>query len=478
MQGKCPYSQHTLPVTGDNSVMSLMSSFGRVLLRDPTEIIHAIGKASDGSDRTKISVLGHEFHILKHPDDIHAVFVEHAAQCPVSHAKSSASSYKPGATKLGNSSGDPAIWKEHRVAISHHVNAKGLRNNFDYAVENVLPDLANWGQTPRINVNDETTRIALKYAWAAFFTSELNDLEAEQLAELGGERLQKFFLLTFATLGKAPPQLIRTLSNVTAYTDALDAKIKEAIAQRLATPHDQWPTDFLSESIRKNHLDTSPFDPKIENQVLSELTEILVASYLNTRSAFYWSLHSLAQNPDLQERIRHETLDRGRVEQGVFSAATITAMETLRMYPPVYVLPRQTLSDITLNGNYEVSKGSHILIPTWNIHRDKRWYPDPDNFNPDMNFSPAAMMERPNHAYLPFGLGRHKCPGYAMAMQELTTLLSVVCTSYRIKPDERGVQPYLRAGTILNPEHESTLVLTQRPGASVHDAAKLMLDAA
>src|SRR5690606_31049945 len=81
--------------------------------------------------------------------------------------------------------------------------------------------------------------------------------------------------------------------------------------------------------------------------------------------------------------------------------------ESMRLYPPVPTLARQALEDVTVGG-YHIPKGATVLICPHNIHRDPRWYDDPDAFKPE-RFAPENEAALPKYAYFPFGGGSRVC---------------------------------------------------------------------
>ncbi|GFO45452.1 cytochrome p450 3a4-like [Plakobranchus ocellatus] len=82
-----------------------------------------------------------------------------------------------------------------------------------------------------------------------------------------------------------------------------------------------------------------------------------------------------------------------------------------------------------------IPAGASILIPVAKIHRDPRYYEDPENFDPD-RFLPENRARRQPFAFLPFGLGPRQCIGMRMAYLEIKTALVYVLRKVRLEVNE------------------------------------------
>lgn len=92
------------------------------------------------------------------------------------------------------------------------------------------------------------------------------------------------------------------------------------------------------------------------------------------------------------------------------------AREALRLHPPVWTLARQVRADVAL-GPHTLRAGTELLIPAWVLHRQPRWWREPERFAPE-RFDPASPLHTrpPRGAWLPFGGGRRKCIGERLAL--------------------------------------------------------------
>ena len=98
--------------------------------------------------------------------------------------------------------------------------------------------------------------------------------------------------------------------------------------------------------------------------------------------------------------------------------------EAIRLFPPAPFFARQPTEDVTV-GEWDIPKGSLIVVSTYALHRDPRFFPEPEHFNPD-RFAPGWEERISRFAYLPFGGGPRVCIGNGFAMMEARLVLATV----------------------------------------------------
>src|SRR5262249_52385590 len=104
--------------------------------------------------------------------------------------------------------------------------------------------------------------------------------------------------------------------------------------------------------------------------------------------------------------------------------------ESLRMYPPVASIGRDTAEDIELGG-YLLPKGTSLIVNTYAMHHNPKYFIDPESFIPE-RFSKDRETDMPRYGYLPFGAGPRICIGNMFAMMEARLILATVGQRYRL----------------------------------------------
>lgn len=191
-----------------------------------------------------------------------------------------------------------------------------------------------------------------------------------------------------------------------------------------------------------------------DTRVRDEALTIILAGHETTANALTFTWMLLAQNPEA-ETLMHEELQRvlgGRLPTVAdipnlpYTEAVFA--ESMRLYPPVWWQARQAVSEYVLSA-YRLPAGTLILWSLYIMHRDPRWFAEPDQFRPE-RMTRAARASLGRYVYFPFGGGTHQCIGESFAYLEGLLVLATIAQSWR---------PRLAAG------HELTLepLITLRP---------------
>ena len=174
-----------------------------------------------------------------------------------------------------------------------------------------------------------------------------------------------------------------------------------------------------------------------DRQIRDEIMTMFLAGHETTANALSWTWYLLGQHPDLQRRLREEARSvlAGReptpadIPKLVFCDQIIR--ESMRLYPPAYVVGRRPLADVTI-GEHFIPKGTNILMSQWIVHRDPRWFDDPLNFHPD-RWTSDLTQRLPKYAYFPFGGGPRLCIGNSFAMFEAPLILAMMAERFTLE---------------------------------------------
>jgi cytochrome P450 len=137
----------------------------------------------------------------------------------------------------------------------------------------------------------------------------------------------------------------------------------------------------------------------------------------------------------------------------------------MRLYPPAVAIGRHAVESVPI-GDTPVPRGALVFVLVYTMHRDARWFSDPERFDPG-RFSAPREGSIPEHAYLPFGLGPRACIGRRFSMMEGPLVLAELVRQFQIRLSD-GSEPELETQISLHPRGGVPLWLTARPeGAEV-----------
>jgi cytochrome P450 len=187
-----------------------------------------------------------------------------------------------------------------------------------------------------------------------------------------------------------------------------------------------------------------------------ELVTFLLAGHETTANALVWSFHLLGRHPAVAARLRDETADAlgGRAptldDLPRLAYARMVLEEAMRLYPPVWVVDRNTIAEDVIGG-CRIRRGTLVMLSQWVTHRHPDFWPEPERFDPE-RFAPDAAKARPRFAYFPFAGGPRACIGSQFAMVEATMLLAGLIGRFALRPAGDGPVE-LSPGITLRPRH-------------------------
>lgn len=180
-----------------------------------------------------------------------------------------------------------------------------------------------------------------------------------------------------------------------------------------------------------------------------EILTLLLAGHHTTGSAAAWLLYHLAAEPGLMDVVSDEAIavsdGKGEITAEGLKRAPVSqnlVREILRLYPSTWWFTREIQRPFEL-GRYRLRPGTTLIISPWQIHRNTKYWDDPDKFNLDRNYS--------GKAYIPFGTGPRACVGMGLAMLELQLLALEIAAAYRLSDYSPRQAPWPKPSVTLVP---------------------------
>jgi cytochrome P450 len=181
-----------------------------------------------------------------------------------------------------------------------------------------------------------------------------------------------------------------------------------------------------------------------EQDVRDEVLTLLLAGHETSTNALSWAYHLLAERPDVAATLHAEidaVLADGRLPTAddlaklPFTRAVVD--ESMRLYPPAWVLVRHAATDTRLAG-HDIPAGTGILMSPFVVHRDPALWRDATVFDPTRWLSePGGQYEgvsETRHAYFPFGGGPRMCIGNTFALMEIALVLAYTSRHWTMTP--------------------------------------------
>jgi cytochrome P450 len=352
------------------------------------------------------------------------------------------------------SSGD--LWRRQRRLTQPAFQRQRVLAHGDTIAERVRHMLTTWHDGETRDIHADMMRLMLEVAVDTIFGSEAA-AEAHQLGaalDLANESLQ------------ARPNARRWLptpSNLRLWRAVrrLNAIVHQLIDKRRRGP--EGGHELLSSLLRvPREQDGSHMT---DRQVRDEVMNFLLAGRETTALALTWSCYLVAHDPVATAELEAEltAVLGGRaptaadLPQLAYCERVVT--ESLRLYPPAYALKRKIIQSCEIGG-YQVPAGTTLMLAQWVLHRDPRFFDNPELFRPN-RWADGLAERLPNFAYFPFGGGPRLCIGNALAMMTAVLALATIAQKFRLTPSSEHALTLAPAAT-LRPYQGVQMVLEAR----------------
>jgi cytochrome P450 len=233
--------------------------------------------------------------------------------------------------------------------------------------------------------------------------------------------------------------------------------IDDIMRDRLRDPESETPRDLFDLLRAARDPETGERFSRV--QLRDQLATLLLAGHETTAVTLFWALTLLALDPTEQQRLADET--RGLditvdvLPRLVRTRAVVN--ETLRLYPPAFAIARESIGPDRL-GDFDLPARTVVIMAPWVLHRHRRYWRDPDAFDPD-RFMPDAPQP-PRFAYLPFGAGPRVCVGAQFALTEAVLVLGSMLQRFRLELVDEPPLPVAIVTT--QPGHQAMFRMMER----------------
>jgi cytochrome P450 len=325
------------------------------------------------------------------------------------------------------------------VPAFHH---QQLERYHTIMVQQTQTMLERWEKEEQVDVLREMQQLTLRVAAATLFTAEIDEhRDALAKAFTTGLALGNLFWLWWNVPVLRWNLPITPYGRLSRAFATIERVLAGHIAQRRAQPaHADDPRDLLSALVAARDEQGNGFSDK---QVRDHVITLLFAGHETTANWLTWALYLLARHPAVRENLVHElaTVVAGRcpsTEDLVhLPYLEMVLTETLRLYPPAWVLLRQARRAVEIDGTV-VAAGDLVWLSQWVMHRMPAYFPEPETFLPE-RFDPTTSRKHPSFAFFPFGAGSRLCLGRPFASLEAQLVLVLILQ--RFTPELRSSEP-------------------------------------
>jgi len=316
----------------------------------------------------------------------------------------------------------PAFHKEMIALSEHHIEA-GLAK-----LDNQWAELTSVGPAI-VDIDHAMMSLALEITCGALFGIEVDDdvdeITSATLTALHG-------VVARARNPISLPLIIPTPANLK--MKRAIKRLDKAVAAILTSRElNQLPEQAPIRDMLDVLLDPDLETPLTKQQIRDEIATFIVAGHETVASALTWAWHLLVTNPDELQKLKQDP-----------TRAQLVFDESLRLYPPAWVITRRTLRDLIVD-DVLIPANSLVIVSPWLVHRNPKAWENPNAFIPD-----RFQAGSPQLGYIPFGAGARLCIGKEMARLEGSKILAHLASTWNIEAIHNSAVP-IDASVTLRP---------------------------
>ena len=361
---------------------------------------------------------------------------------------------------------DPALFGEGLVGspeAGHRSKRLSLQPAFDQrklqALADVVVDCADellddWASRDDFDVVGATTALAQRVRTRVLLGDGANEIADELAGALSTrqEYIEQVFVSPLPFSDRLPTRTRRRYRR--AQNDL------ETLLFRLIRDGKQG-SRLLTHLLEMRAEDGAPVG---DQRVFDEARGFL-ASYELSGRGLAWTFCLLADHPEVQAQLARELEAADEGDAPLLGYPQMVYSEALRLYPPTWLFVRMTPADVELPSGRRLPAGSRLFLCPYTSHRDPRYFPDPERFDPERFRPGSAARARPRSAYFPFGGGRHVCIGEGFVRMEAALVLSRLVDRFELSGAGGEAVPY--PGVTLEPRGKRRLRVRKRVHANV-----------
>jgi cytochrome P450 len=354
-------------------------------------------------------------------------------------------------------------WQQQRNTLQPFFDRDAVMGYADGMVEQIRRRADTWEDGQQFDLQAEFTKMTLDVLMATVLGREL-DLHGDERLREAAEHLHEWFVPSSYVLPNWIPTPARRRFREAKATirDEANRLLQEAAGDAPTDPTEADDLLSLLVGIREAGMSDSAMlsDERLRDQMVT----IIFAGHDTTTGTLSFAFWALANHPDIRERF-HDEVDELDGPPTLDDVADLQVTEriiteTLRLYPPVYILPRESATDLEIGGYY-VPEDAMVNTNIRRIQRDARFFEDPHEFRPS-RWDGDLRSDLHDFAYAPFGGGPRICIGREFALLEAKLALATVGRQFRLEwrgeneTDEMGVEPPISPQMTLRmePGHE------------------------
>ncbi|MFN8446401.1 MAG: cytochrome P450 [Caldilineaceae bacterium] len=375
-----------------------------------------------------IRVIGNNFYLVTHPDLIEEVLLTKNAKFQKSKSLKEFSRPVFGNGLLAS---DGDFWLRQRRLAQPAFHRQRIAAYGTTMVNYTNRLIADWKEGEVRDLHSEMMRLTLEVVAKTLFNKEATG-EVTEIGEILDAIMARFATsglinVAEAILGRELP--IASNKRYHQAVSRLDEIVRTVIEERRANHEDKG--DLIGMFLAARDEDGSGMS---DQQLLDECKTMFLAGHETTALTLSWTWWLLDANPQAKQKLQQELRQvlNGRsptlADLPNLPYTGYIIAESMRLMPPAWTIEREALEDVEIGG-YLIPKGAQVGMTQYGVHRDPRWYANPNQFLPE-RWANDLLKRLPKYAYFPFGGGPRICIGQQFALMEAQLMLATLAQKF------------------------------------------------
>ncbi|MRX66795.1 Cytochrome P450 [Flavobacterium resistens] len=334
---------------------------------------------------------------------------------------------------------DGDFWLKQRRLIQPAFHKQKMNMLVDNMNNTISSEIDNLKVNEIFNAFPAMSQLAFNVVAKSLFEFSISEVKLHRIKFII-EEVQKFLVkeirlphkaLWFSLSGQVEKHLKLAQEN--------NQIIQEIIEERDSSNEDF--NDLLNMLMDTRYEDTG--ESMSMQQLIDEIKVLFIAGHETTANALTFTLHFLGKHSDVQQKVFDEITEIESQTDDVIeqlqkmSYLNAVLNESMRLYPPAWITDRQNVEDDVV-GNFKIKKGTLIGISFFELHRNPKYWENPDEFIPERFL--GEQKKQSMQYFYPFGAGPRMCIGAGFAIYEMCLAISQIVKRYVIESNTDTIE--------------------------------------
>lgn len=402
-------------------------------IKDPLKVISGNHKIAGDNYYLKATLMDKNFIFSQDKEFIEYILKQNHKNYSKSEIQSVTLAKYLGNGLLTNNGKD---WLKQRRLIQPGFSKAKITNLISIMEEVTDHAFRSFKSDMEVDLYDVFHSLAFNIVAKTLFSSDIDENKVKELSKIITEIQEVFAKEVRIPFSSEVLKFFGVIDKAIIKSKRSKAIIQSVLDKRRSSGEQK--NDLLDMLIQARYEDTQL--PMSDEQLVDEMLILFIAGHETTANALSFIFFEISQNSEAEEKLRKEIAEESEM---LFTSESLMKKsftsniikEAMRLHSPAWAIDRQALEDDSFK-HYSWKKGTLIILYITGLHRNPKYWKDPDSFIPERFDDENAK----NFAYYPFGAGPRLCIGEHFAMMEMALIVRKFYKEFSFKAYEKELK--------------------------------------